>query len=174
MRLHQLFRGLLAYAEENGILDPTDKEYALNQILWLYREEAFDFAAKPAEGDLFALLDELLDVAVAKGLIEQDSVQLRDHFEAKLFDCLMARPSEIDRRFKELYKKSPKTATEWFYNLSKATNYIKTKRTATNIQYTYEKSSYAPLHITINLSKPEKDPRLIAMMAGKEAADYPS
>lgn len=174
MRLHELIRGLFAYAEGNGILDPADREYALNQILWLFKEDAFDFDAEPAEGDIFAVLDELLDIAVQKGLIEQDSVQLRDHFEAKLFDVLMPRPAEIDRRFKELYKKGPKAATEWFYALSKATNYIKTRRIATNLHYTYQKSTYAPLDITINLSKPEKDPRLIAMMAGKEAADYPS
>lgn len=174
MRLDELLKSLLAYALKQGILDPVDKEYAVNQLLYLFQIDALDPQAFPVEDDVFSLLDQLLDIAVSHGLIEADTIQLRDHFEAKMFDCLMPRPAEIDRRFRELYKQGPKVATDWFYQLSKATNYIKTKRTDTNIHYKYGKSSYAPLDITINLSKPEKDPKLIAMMLGKETSDYPA
>jgi UDPglucose--hexose-1-phosphate uridylyltransferase len=174
MRLDELLKGLLSYALKQGILDPVDKEYAINQLLYLFKKDALEAHCQEVEGDVFLLLEELLDLAVAQGLIEENSLQLRDHFEAKLFDCLMPRPSEVDRRFRELYKQGPKVATDWFYRLSKATNYIKTRRIDTNIHYQYLNSSYAPLDITINLSKPEKDPKLIAMMAGKEVPDYPS
>jgi UDPglucose--hexose-1-phosphate uridylyltransferase len=168
-----LLNQLVIYAIKVGILDRDDQEYAINQLLYVFRLDSFTQIEEAKESDFHELLEQLLAYALRQGLIEADLEPLRDNFEAKIMDCFLPRPAELNRQFRDHYKKGPKIATEWFYRLSKATNYIKTMRVKKNIEYKYS-GKYTPLDITINLSKPEKDPKLIALQAGLPSANYPA
>ncbi len=149
---------LIAYAQKNLYLGLDDEYYAVNRILYLLKLNKFEKEAVIEEVDFFEVLDFILNFANENNILESNSVITRDAFEAKIVDCLLPRPSELTRMFKQKYKTGPLTATTFFHNLSIASNYIKTKRIEKNIKYTYE-GKYAPLEITINLSKPEKDPK---------------
>lgn len=171
--INHLLNLLLRYAHDHNLLDSADHDYAVNNLLFLLGLDAFESEETEGPVDLFSTLDGILDFARESGRIPDDSLAQRDNFEGKLMDSFVPRPSEINRQFTRLHKESPLLATEWFYELSKATNYIKTERIARNITYQYV-GKYAPLDITINLSKPEKDPKAIA--AGKDSAEngYPA
>ncbi len=165
--LHQL----LDYALKQNLLEMVDAEYAINRLLRLFDLDSFECAQYEEELDFHVLLERLLDYATSKGLIDQEGF-MRDHFEAQMMDCFLPRPSELNRLFREQYKKGPLTATTYFYRLSQATNYIKTERIKNNIAFVYN-GKYTPLQITINLSKPEKDPKLIAQLAKTTSNHYP-
>lgn len=170
--IDQAISKLLAYGLQEGILNPKDQEYATNQLLYLLQKPSFEYIEPEEEIiDFFEVMDVLLEDAISRGLIEDELTQ-KDHFEAKLVDCLMPRPSQIDERFRQLYKKAPRYATDDFYTFSKKTNYIKTRRIALNQQFEYE-GKYAPLQISINLSKPEKDPLKIKHENALTQTDYP-
>ncbi len=169
--MNETINELLHYALDNDLLEPDDYEYATNQILFLLRLDGFKRTTVDHPVDFFTVIEKILAYAVAQQII-LDDIASRDNFEAKIVDCLLPRPAELNRRFREMYKKGPKTATDFFYRFSQATNYIKTGRIAKNISYVYE-GKYAPLQITINLSKPEKDPRLIAMKKDVDEDEYP-
>lgn len=167
--MNHLINQLVHYALSEKLIQPSDIEYAVNQVLYLLKLEQFEIETIETEVDYFSVMDSILAYALENQLIQPDET---DHFEAKIIDCFIARPSEINRTFYEYYKKGPMTATNYFYQLSKATNYIKTKRIQKNIQFQYN-GKYAPLDITINLSKPEKDPKLIALKKNTPSSDYP-
>ena len=118
------------------------------------------------------ILKVLLDHAAATGLLEEDLLVYRDIFDTELMDCLTPRPGEIAREFARLYAISPKQATDWYYDLSRATDYIRTYRIAKDIKWTTQ-TEYGELVITINLSKPEKDPKAIAAALNAKQAGYP-
>ena len=113
----------------------------------------------------------LLDVAIERGLCE-DSIVYKDLFDTKIMNCLMPRPSTVQEKFFELYKKSPEDATKYFYDLSCNSNYIRTTRVAKNVCWKTE-TKYGTLDITINLSKPEKDPKAIAAALKAKNSAYP-
>lgn len=165
--LHQL----LDYALKQNLLEMVDAEYAVNRLLQLFRLDEYEGAVYEDETEFHVLLERLLDYAVEQGIIESHNL-MRDHFEAQMMDCFLPRPSELNRLFREQYKKGPLTATTFFYRLSQATNYIKTERIKNNIAFEYP-GNYVPLQITINLSKPEKDPKLIAQLAKTTSNHYP-
>lgn len=169
--LNTAINQLACYALENHFLQSSDLDYAINRILYLFRVEAFEKETINDKVDFFQVMESLLNEAVHRGIIEDDIV-FRDHFEAKLIDCFLPRPSELNHRFHELRKIDPVKATDDFFQFSKATNYIKTERIKKNLSFVYE-GKYAPLEITINLSKPEKDPKLIGLMREKPDMDYP-
>lgn len=164
---------LIQYGLNENLLHPEDREYAINQILYLLKLSSFDYEEIVDEIDFFQIMDSLLNKAFEKGLIPSKSVSDFDHFEAKIMDCLLPRPSQMNQRFRDLYKKAPVFATNDFYHLSKKTNYIKTERIKKNIHFDYE-GKYAPLNISINLSKPEKDPMMIARMSEHTQSNYPA
>ena len=114
---------------------------------------------------------DLLDEAVSRGLIE-DSIVYRDLFDTKIMNCLCPRPAEVQRRFAEEYEKSPEDATNYFYHLSCASNYIRTARVKRDLRWTTD-TDYGTLDITINLSKPEKDPKAIAAALKAKNSAYP-
>ena len=170
--LNRDITALLAYARENGILfSERDTEYAVNNLLHLLGEHGYQPCETDGETDIVSIMSSLLDYAGDKGLIDKTDLAERDRFEAKIIDQFLPAPSVIDRAFRKKYKIGPMTATRWFYALSKATNYIKTRRIAKNKKFVYD-GSYGPLDLTINLSKPEKDPKKIAA-AGEASKDYP-
>lgn len=149
---------LIAYAKKYLHLGMDDEYYAVNRLLYLLKLNQFTKEEVSEELDFFDIIDPMLDFATTNQLIESDSINSKDAFEAKLVDCVMPRPSELNRMFQKHYKTGPLTATTFFHNLSVASNYIKTKRIEKNLKYDYF-GKYGRLEITINLSKPEKDPK---------------
>ena len=107
-----------------------------------------------------------------RGLLEHNSVVYRDLFDTKLMDCLMPRPGEVVKKFEELYAKSPQEATDYFYKLSQDSNYIRRYRIAKDIRWSVP-SAYGDIDISINLSKPEKDPKAIAAAKLAKQSGYP-
>lgn len=170
--VYEVIGRLAEYGLQKGLLQQEDKIYAINRILDVLELE--DYEKQPSEVGEISLeqtLDELLDYACKKGLIE-DSVVYRDLFDTKLMDCLMPRPSEVTRTFWQHYEKSPKEATEYFYSLSQDSDYIRRYRVCRDLKWT-TKTEYGELDITINLSKPEKDPRAIAAAKLAKQSGYP-
>ena len=163
--------GLLDYAEKKGLIAAEDRTYCHNRLLQILRRD------EPGEGDLAsdAPLEELLkilcDDAVERGLIS-DGVVSRDLFDSLLMDAVTPYPHEVREKFRTLYGESPAAATDWFYAFSQDTNYIRRDRIARDRKWVYN-SVYGPLDITINLSKPEKDPRAIAAAKLLPQTAYP-
>jgi len=134
--------------------------------------EAQDMPSVEIE-DLEAILKELLEYAGENNLFVNDGVVNRDLFDTKIMSCLVARPSEIQRKFIELYKKSPREATDWYYKFSQDTDYIRRYRICKDVKWK-TKTEYGEIDITINLSKPEKDPKAIAAALNAPKGGYPA
>ncbi len=164
---------LADYALRTGLIAPADYTYSINRLIHALRLDAY--VAPTDDGEtppLCEILDAICDYAVAEGIIELDSVVCRDLFDTELMALLTPRPSEVIAEFNRLYEISPEAATNYYYALSRATNYIRTDRVARDRKWTVE-SDYGTIDITINLSKPEKDPRAIAAAKLQKASGYP-
>ena len=163
---------LLHYGLEKGLIRPGDETYVFNRLLEiLKRDEPGESAEAPAALPLCDILQALTDDAVSRGVIE-DNITARDLFDTALMGALTSWPHEVRARFEALYAQDPKAATDWYYRFSCDTNYIRRDRIAKDLKWVYE-SDYGPLDITINLSKPEKDPRAIAAARLAPQAGYP-
>lgn len=162
---------LVCYGKEKGLFTERDRIYVANRILEILNLDEYDCEEEFTNVNLRETLKELLDFAVEKGLIE-DSIVLRDLFDTKLMGAMMPRPSEVTDRFYELYKASPKSATDYFYKLSCDSDYIRRYRVEKDIKWVTA-TEYGDLDITINLSKPEKDPKAIAAAKNAPQAGYP-
>ncbi len=165
--------GLVQYAISEGLAAEDDRIYCTNRLLSLMKlnEYAPDPIGQVPEQPLYKLLNALCDNAAARGIIENSPVY-RDLFDTALTDCLLPRPSEVIREFRSLYKKSPEAATDYFYHFSQKSNYIRTDR-VTKDQKWKVNSPYGEIDITINLSKPEKDPKAIAAAKLVKPSGYP-
>ena len=162
--VYEAIKGLVQYGLDTGLISEVDAVYARNQILDVmkmdeYQEPTEDAAA----GSLEDILKALMDHAHETGALEDDSIVYRDLFDTKLMNCLMPRPSEVVREFWDHYKVSPEEATNWYYKLSQDSDYIRRYRIVKDMKWT-TKTRYGTLDITVNLSKPEKDPKAIAEM----------
>lgn len=162
---------LIAYGLEKGLITQDEEIYSRNLLLDLIGEESYEPSADREDVPLCEILGELTDLAVERGIIS-DSAERRDIFDTKLMNCIMPRPAEVRRRFAELYAVSPEAATDWYYRLSCDSNYIRRDRIAKDRRWTAD-SEYGVIDISINLSKPEKDPRDIAAALNRRAAAYP-
>jgi UDPglucose--hexose-1-phosphate uridylyltransferase len=175
MEIYSVIQKLVNKAISLEIIQKQDEIYARNQIIALLGSERFvEEAERNVTGDLPDLLEQLVEYAVDKGLI-RNLLDEKEIFSSKLMDIFMPRPSDLNRRFFEKYKDNPEEATSFFYELSKNSNYIQTKRIARNISYKTA-TPYGELDITINLSKPEKDPKEIELekrMKVSSSSDYP-
>ena len=168
-------RKLVVYGLETGLLTKEDEVYTTNQILEILKKEDYEEPVLEKEDipiDLEQTLKEMLDYAYQNKLIEENGVVYRDLFDAKLMNCLMPRPSEVKREFFRLYQESPKKATEYFYKLSQDSDYIRRYRIKKDMKWTVD-TTYGTLDITINLSKPEKDPKAIAAAKLAKQSGYP-
>lgn len=163
--------GLLRYAEDTGLIEADDRLWARNRLLEALQLDGCDPDCAPAELPLADLLRELTEDAVSRGVAQDNSVA-RDLFDTKLMGVLTPAPHEVRAKFRSLYAVSPERATDWFYAFSQNTNYIRRDRIARDQKWVYE-SAYGPLDITINLSKPEKDPRDIAKAKLAPSSGYP-
>ena len=163
---------LTDYALAHGLIEPEDTVYATNSIMGILGVSEFDCDEKTDEAPLEEILSALCDYAYENGLIENNSVVYRDLFDTRLMGALTPRPSEVIKKFSSLYCISPKEATDYFYSLCRASDYIRTYRVAKDLKWTYE-GSYGELDITVNLSKPEKDPKAIAAAKLLPQSGYP-
>ena len=163
--------GLVEYAVEKQLITAEDRIFAVNSLLDVLGESSLDEAAQPARLPLPELLEQLTQYAVDKGLCEDNQVA-RDLFDTRLMGVLTPFPHEVRARFRALYAQSPREATDWFYRFSQDTNYIRRDRIAKDKKWTYT-CEYGTLDITINLSKPEKDPRAIAAAKNAPQSGYP-
>lgn len=164
---------LVQYGLDTGLITDTDAIYARNQILdALHMEEYEEPENDPGKGTLEEILKELLDYACENGVIE-DGIASRDLFDTRLMNCLMPRPSEVSATFWKLYEeKGSERATEYFYKLSQDSDYIRRYRVCKDQKWVTS-TPYGNLDITINLSKPEKDPRAIAKAKLAKQSGYP-
>ncbi len=161
---------LVSYAVNTGLMPEEERIYARNLLLDVMREPDYR-PAVPTPRPLPQILGELTDIAVERGIIP-DSTENRDLFDTRLMNCLTPRPAEVQRAFRQAYRRSPEQATDYFYRLSRDSNYIRRDRIAKDRRWVYE-GAFGPLDITINKSKPEKDPRDIAAAGKARAAGYP-
>ena len=164
-------RKLVCYGLERGLFTERDEIYVTNRILEILQLDEYNCDTVFSDVDLEETLKALLDYAAEKGLTEND-ITHRDLFDTKLMGALMPRPSEVTNKFKELYAISPKAATDYFYTLSRDSDYIRRYRVAKDIKW-LTATPYGELEITINLSKPEKDPKAIAAAKNAPQAGYP-
>ena len=157
---------------DRGLIRPGDETYVLNRLLEIMkRDEPGESAGALPSLPLCDILQALTDDAVSRGVVE-DNITARDLFDTALMGALTPWPHEVRARFASLYAESPQAATDWYYRFSCDTNYIRRDRIAKDLKWVYE-SEYGPLDITINLSKPEKDPRAIAAARLAPQAGYP-
>ena len=164
-------RKLVCYGLEKELFTKRDEVYVTNRLLEILGLDEYDCSEDFSDVCLEKTLAELLDYAVSKGLTE-DSVVYRDLFDTRLMGALMPRPSEVTDKFNELYSVSPKAATDYFYKLSQDSDYIRRYRVEKDIKWVTA-TEYGDLDITINLSKPEKDPKAIAAAKNAPQAGYP-
>lgn len=164
---------LVRYAQDTGLIAPEDHTWAVNTLLEALKLDSWEQPELDNEPiDLPAVLDELMNDAHARGVLENDSIVYRDLFDTSLMGRLTPPPREVIARFRELYAKNPIEATDWYYKLSQDTNYIRRDRIARDVQWKAQ-TDYGELDITINLSKPEKDPKAIAAARDLPASQYP-
>ncbi len=175
--IHTEIAALAEYAMERGLIKEEERIYSINLLLDIlkmdeYMEPKDQEEVRKKAGNLEEILKGICDYAYQKGLIGEDSVVYRDLFDTRVMNCFVPRPSEVSRTFWEKYKSSPKEATDYFYSFSIASDYIRDYRIKKDIRYTYA-SEYGDIDITINLSKPEKDPKAIAAAGRAKQSGYP-
>ena len=164
---------LVRYAQDTGLIAPEDHTWAVNTLLEALKLDSWEQPELDNEPiDLPAVLDELMNDAHARGVLENDSIVYRDLFDTSLMGRLTPPPREVIAQFRELYAKNPIEATNWYYKFSQDTNYIRRDRIARDVQWKAQ-TDYGELDITINLSKPEKDPKAIAAARDLPASQYP-
>lgn len=172
----QDIKHLVSYGLGCGLIEKEDQIYVQNQLLELFGlDEMTEEGECEVSGNnlnLEHILSSMLDYAVEMGLILENTTTHRDLFDTKIMNILTPRPSEVIREFQELYQVSPKEATNYYYKLSQDTDYIRTYRTCKDMKWV-TKTPVGDLDITINLSKPEKDPKEIAAAKTAKQSGYP-
>lgn len=173
-------RKLVAYGVKTGLVPEEDVIYTTNRLLELFElEELEDLDEQTkaevesvTEEDLEDILKRLMDYAYEQGILKENSVVYRDLFDTKIMSVLLPRPSEVIRKFRELYQKSSREATDYYYKFSCDTDYIRRYRIKKDMKW-LAPTEYGELDITINLSKPEKDPKAIAAAKNAKQSGYP-
>ena len=163
---------LIDYAIEASLIKPEDRIWAANSLLESLQTTALPPVDIATDASLAQVLDALTDEACNRGVLPADSPVYRDLFDTGIMGRLTPCPSQVIGRFRALYAQSPQDATDWFYRFSQDTNYIRRDRIAKDMKWQVA-TEYGDLDLTINLSKPEKDPRAIAAARLLPATDYP-
>ncbi|MCI9154600.1 UDP-glucose--hexose-1-phosphate uridylyltransferase [Lachnospiraceae bacterium] len=172
MKLYENIKKLVQYGINTGLTPECERIYTTNLLLDLFQENDYeDIACDLSKIVLEDVLKELLDEACNRGIVE-DSVVYRDLFDTKLMNCLMPRPAQVQKSFWEDYAVSPEHATEKYYKFSQDSDYIRRYRIKKDRKWTVD-TDYGTLDITINLSKPEKDPKAIAAARNAKNSAYP-
>ncbi|RZI49141.1 UDP-glucose--hexose-1-phosphate uridylyltransferase [Lactococcus kimchii] len=171
MSIYQTVQDFINIGIKNGAIDSLDEIYTRNQLLHfigLHDWEEVDNCS--SEVDSLALMDKLLEEAQTNNIFTPDE---REFYESALMNVITPLPSKVNHTFWKKYEKGPEVATDYFYGLSKQINQVKTRDTARNIAFIHP-TQYGDLQITINLSKPEKDPKIIAATKKLTESDYPT
>ena len=169
--LSKYIKELTEYGKRTGLLPECEQTYAVNLLLDCFQEDSYEDPGEVEERPLEDILKDLLDEAVKRKLIT-DSVAYRDLFDTKLMNCLTPRPAQVQETFRRKYAENPEEATDWFYQFSQNTDYIRRYRIKKDQKWKID-SPYGELDITINLSKPEKDPKAIAAARKSASVTYP-
>ena len=171
MKIETYIDSLVSYAMNHGLAEPVDHQVLTNRLLDLLGKDDYEPSQELQSEDLEEILAGILDYAVEKGLCE-DNITARDIFDTRIMGALTPMPREVIRTFREKYAASPVEATDWYYTFSCDTDYIRRYRIKKDMRWKYE-SAYGPMDITINLSKPEKDPKAIAAAKNAPQTAYP-
>ena len=171
MTVYEAIAALVQYGIDTGLTPECERIYTTNQLLEIMQLDDYEEPTEKTAATLEEILDVLLADACSRGLT-QDSVVYRDLFDTKLMNALMPRPSQVREAFWKEYKESPEKATEYFYKLSQDSNYIRRYRVCKDMKW-MTATEYGDLDITINLSKPEKDPKAIAAARTQKQSGYP-
>ena len=176
---------LVKYGLTTGLVDPADEVYTVNRLLEVLgvddiEDETFEkveaqpaWTQEEAEAKLEGILEDMMTYAYDNGIMKENSIVYKDLFDTKLMGCLVNAPSVIRARFKDLYdNESSLAATDYFYKLSCDSNYIRRQRIKKDMKWTTD-TEYGTLDVTINLSKPEKDPKAIAAAKNAKQSAYP-
>lgn len=174
MNRNEAITGLVKYAVRKELIRPEEKIWAANSLLDILKLDTFDWEEVPEQetASVSELLDILVEDACKRGVLEGDSVVYRDLFDTRLMGCLTPRPSQVREKFEKLREETSKKATDWYYQFSQDTNYIRTDRIKKDIHWKTS-TEYGELDISINLSKPEKDPKAIAAARNQATSNYP-
>ncbi|GFI37846.1 UDP-glucose--hexose-1-phosphate uridylyltransferase [Lachnospiraceae bacterium 50-23] len=171
--LHENIKKLVEYGIQTGLTPECERIYTTNLLLDIFHEDNYEDPDIPAGNiELEPVLKALLDEAVKRDIIE-DSIVYRDLLDTKIMNCLLPRPAQIQQVFQEKYSISPEAATDYYYRLSQNSDYIRRYRVKKDMKWKVG-SPYGEIDITINLSKPEKDPKAIAAAKNAKASSYPS
>ena len=174
LMVNEAIKKLVCYGLEHGLITEDDVTFTTNQLLETLQMDEYE----EPEGiyknvELESVLKDLLDYAYEHGVLEENGVVYRDLFDTKLMAKMMPRPSEVIGRFWDIYHKDgPKAATDFYYQLSQDSDYIRRYRIAKDVKWK-SKTPYGEMDITINLSKPEKDPKAIAAAKNAKQSGYP-
>ena len=171
MKIETYIDSLISYAMNNGLAEPCDHVVLVNRLLDLLRLDDYTPSDEPQSEDLEEILAGILNYAVEKGLCD-DGITAKDIFDTRIMGALTPMPREVIRTFNEKFAVSPEAATDWYYKFSCDTDYIRRYRIAKDMRWKYA-SDYGEMDITINLSKPEKDPKAIAAAKNAPQNAYP-
>ena len=171
MKIETYIDSLVSYAMNCGLAEPEDHQVLTNRLLDILRKDDYEPSDEPQTEDLEEILAGLLDYAVAGGLCE-DNITARDIFDTRIMGAVTPMPREVIRTFREKYAQSPEAATDWYYRFSCDTDYIRRYRIKKDMRWKYA-GEYGEMDITINLSKPEKDPKAIAAAKNAPQTAYP-
>ncbi|MBB6215250.1 UDPglucose--hexose-1-phosphate uridylyltransferase [Anaerosolibacter carboniphilus] len=174
IEIYKEIQRLIHYGLDKNLICKEDEIYVRNRILEVLKIDEYEEIAIEKENLAHpqGILDRILDYAHEKGILEENTVTYRDLLDTRIMDCFMPRPSDLRKCFDADYRISPQMATENYYKLSMASNYIRTERTSKNVSWRTQ-TDFGELEITINLSKPEKDPKAIAAAKNMRATSYP-
>ena len=172
--LYENIKKLVEYGIQTGLTPESERIYTTNLLLEIFHEDNYedtDIDTSSVTEELELILKDLLDEAVTRGLIT-DSIVYRDLFDTKLMNCLLPRPAQVHEEFNKQYEKSPEDATRYYYKFSQDSDYIRRYRVKKDMKWKIA-SPYGEIDITVNLSKPEKDPKAIAAAKTAKAGSYP-
>ena len=172
--INEAIKKLVCYGLERNLITEEDVIFTTNQLLETLQIEEYEEPAETYENvELEPVLKELLDFAYEHGVLEENGVVYRDLLDTKLMSKLMPRPSEVIRKFWQIYEQEgAKAATDFYYQLSQDSDYIRRYRIAKDVKWKAQ-TPYGEMDITINLSKPEKDPKAIAAAKNAKQSGYP-
>ena len=171
MRIETYIDSLVSYAMNCGLAEPVDHQVLTNRLLDLLHKDDYEPSDEPQSEDLEEILAGILNYAVEHGLCD-DGITAKDIFDTRIMGAITPMPREIIGTFRRLYAEDPVKATDWYYKLSCDTDYIRRYRIAKDMRWKYD-SEYGQIDITINLSKPEKDPKAIAAAKNAPQTAYP-
>ncbi len=171
MNIYEAINSLVEYGVRENLIEKEDKVWAVNRVLEILQMDSMETDAEAKNADLEEILKVILDYAVEKGLCE-DSVVYKDLFDTRVMGVLTPRPSEVISTFKKKYEESPESATDYYYHLARKSDYIREYRIKNDVKWVTS-TEYGDIDITINLAKPEKDPKAIAAATKMEQSSYP-